>query len=76
MLFVMSLHLQSIDVSQIRKLLGAGFDSDTLTDLLHILRDFYLVHKDDATASTLLEISKNNQVGILSLLMSADERKS
>lgn len=70
------LHLQSIDVSHLRKVLGAGFDSDTLTDLLHTLRDFYLVQKDEAIASTLLEISKNNQVGILSLLMSANERKS
>uniref|UniRef100_A0A0A1X9F5 RNA polymerase II-associated protein 3 n=1 Tax=Zeugodacus cucurbitae TaxID=28588 RepID=A0A0A1X9F5_ZEUCU len=68
-------YLKSINVSQIRKVLGAGFDSDTLTDLLHTLRDFYLVQKDDAIADTLLEISKNNQVGILSLLMSADERK-
>nr|XP_036219310.1 RNA polymerase II-associated protein 3 isoform X2 [Bactrocera oleae] len=68
-------YLKSIDVSHLRKVLGAGFDSDTLTDLLHTLRDFYLVQKDEGIASTLLEISKNNQVGILSLLMSANERK-
>ncbi|XP_018790490.1 PREDICTED: RNA polymerase II-associated protein 3 isoform X2 [Bactrocera latifrons] len=68
-------YLKSINVRQLRKVLGAGFDSDTLTDLLHTLRDFYLAQQDAATASTLLEISKNNQVGILSLLMSADERK-
>ncbi|XP_011204871.2 RNA polymerase II-associated protein 3 isoform X1 [Bactrocera dorsalis] len=68
-------YLKSINVTQLRKILGAGFDSDTLTDLLHTMRDFYLVQQDAAIASTLLEISKNNQVGILSLLMSADERK-
>ncbi|XP_036331904.1 RNA polymerase II-associated protein 3-like [Rhagoletis pomonella] len=68
-------YLKSINVSQIRKILGAGFDSDTLTDILHTLRDFYLSNKDETAAATLLEISKNNQVTILSLLMSADEKK-
>ncbi|CAD7014409.1 unnamed protein product [Ceratitis capitata] len=68
-------YLKSIEVTQIRKTLGAGFDSDTLTDLLYTLRDFYTVNKDKATAATLLEISKNNRVAILSLLMSAEERK-
>lgn len=57
------------------KILGAGFDSDTLTDVIRTLHDFYLANKEPSLASTLLEVSKNNQIPILSLLMSNEERK-
>ncbi|XP_067633988.1 RNA polymerase II-associated protein 3 isoform X2 [Eurosta solidaginis] len=69
-------YLKSIQVSELCKILGAGFDSDTLTDTLHTLRDFYLTNKDETIAGTLLEVSKNEQVHILSLLMSAEEQRT
>lgn len=55
--------------------MGAGFDSDTLSDIIRTLHDYYLKQKDPNTAATLLEVSKNKQVSILSLLMSNEERK-
>lgn len=55
--------------------MGAGFDSDTLTDIINTLHDFYLLKKDEETAKTLLEVSKNKQLSILSLLLSNEERK-
>ena len=66
---------QSIPLTQLVKILGAGFDSDTLSDIIRTLHDYYLLNKDSATADTLLEVSKNKQVSILSLLMSNEERK-
>ncbi|XP_037827446.1 LOW QUALITY PROTEIN: RNA polymerase II-associated protein 3, partial [Lucilia sericata] len=69
------LYLKSIPVTHLCKILGAGFDSDTLTDIIRTLHDFYLPKKDDKTSATLLEVSKNKQVSILSLLMSNEDRK-
>ncbi|XP_023305521.2 RNA polymerase II-associated protein 3 [Lucilia cuprina] len=68
-------YLKSIPVSHVCKILGAGFDSDTLTDIIRTLHDFYLPAKDTNTSATLLEVSKNKQVSILSLLMSSEDRK-
>ncbi|XP_065367843.1 RNA polymerase II-associated protein 3 [Calliphora vicina] len=69
-------YLKSIPLEQLCKILGAGFDSDTLTDVIRTLHDFYLLQKDANTSATLLEVSKNKQVSILSLLMSNEERKA
>ncbi|XP_075167207.1 RNA polymerase II-associated protein spaghetti [Haematobia irritans] len=69
-------YLKSIETSQLCKILGAGFDSDTLSDIISTLHDFYLPAKESKISSTLLEVSKNNQVSILSLLMSNEERKA
>uniref|UniRef100_A0A1A9WDT3 RNA polymerase II-associated protein 3 n=1 Tax=Glossina brevipalpis TaxID=37001 RepID=A0A1A9WDT3_9MUSC len=67
--------LKSIPLKLLNKVLGAGFDSETLNDIICTLHDYYLPQKDSMTALTLLEISKNKQMSILSLLMSNDERK-
>ncbi|XP_013104965.1 RNA polymerase II-associated protein 3 [Stomoxys calcitrans] len=69
-------YLKGIQINQLCKILGAGFDSDTLTDIIRTLHDFYLPAKESSLASTLLEVSKNKQVPILSLLMSNEERKA
>ncbi|XP_005179095.1 RNA polymerase II-associated protein 3 [Musca domestica] len=69
-------YLKSINPNHLGKILGAGFDSDTLTDVIRTLHDFYLPAKENVLAKTLLEVSKNNQVPILSLLMSNEERKA
>ncbi|XP_061395857.1 RNA polymerase II-associated protein 3-like, partial [Musca vetustissima] len=69
-------YLKSINPNNVCKILGAGFDSDTLTDVIRTLHDFYLPTKDATLAKTLLEVSKNKQVPILSLLMSNEERKA
>ncbi|XP_073813137.1 RNA polymerase II-associated protein spaghetti [Musca autumnalis] len=69
-------YLKSININHLGKILGAGFDSDTLTDVIRTLHDFYLPAKEATLAKTLLEVSKNNQVPILSLLMSNEERKA
>lgn len=74
-IFKLFLLCQSIRPMQLCKVLGAGFDSDTLSDVIHTLHDYFLLNKDPATASVLLEVSKNKQVSILSLLMSNEERK-
>uniref|UniRef100_A0A1A9ZWT4 RNA polymerase II-associated protein 3 n=1 Tax=Glossina pallidipes TaxID=7398 RepID=A0A1A9ZWT4_GLOPL len=68
--------LKSIPLKQLTKVLGAGFDSEILNDVMRTLHDYYLPQKDPLTALTLLEISKNKQTSILSLLMSKDERKA
>jgi len=64
------LFLKSINLANISKILGAGFDSATLTDILDIIHDFYIPNEEPLTLQTLYEISKNSQVNILSLLMS------
>ncbi|KAM7345344.1 RNA polymerase II-associated protein spaghetti [Cochliomyia hominivorax] len=69
-------YLKSIPLTQLCKILGAGFDSNTLSDIIHTVHDHYLMHKDPNTAATLLEVSKNKQVSILSLLMSNEDRKA
>ncbi|XP_037887534.1 RNA polymerase II-associated protein 3 [Glossina fuscipes] len=68
--------LKSIPLKQLTKILGAGFDSEILNEVIRTLHDYYLPQKDPLTALTLLEISKNKQTSILSLLMSNDERKA
>ncbi|KAI8128674.1 RNA polymerase II-associated protein 3 [Lucilia cuprina] len=60
-------YLKSIPVSHVCKILGA--------DIIRTLHDFYLPAKDTNTSATLLEVSKNKQVSILSLLMSSEDRK-
>uniref|UniRef100_A0A1A9ZQV7 RNA polymerase II-associated protein 3 n=1 Tax=Glossina pallidipes TaxID=7398 RepID=A0A1A9ZQV7_GLOPL len=67
--------LKSIPLKQLTKVSGAAFDSEILNDVMRTLHDYYLPQKDPLTALTLLEISKNKQTSILSLLMSNDERK-
>ncbi|XP_017149009.1 RNA polymerase II-associated protein 3 [Drosophila miranda] len=68
-------YLKSIDIQNLCKILGAGFDSDTFNDLLCTIQDFYVPEKEPATASVLLEISKNDEFPILAMLMSAEEKK-
>ena len=77
-IFIVKLCLQSIELTKLCKILGAGFDSDTLTDVLRIIQQHYVVDSQENAlniANTLLQISRNNQIGILSLLMSSEERK-
>lgn len=69
-------YLKSIKTPNLCKILGAGFDSDTFTDLLRTLQDFYVPNKEPTTAAVLLEISKNDEFTILSMLMSQTEKKS
>lgn len=69
-------YLKSIEIPNLCKILGAGFDSDTFTDLLSTLQDFYVPNKEPTTAAVLLEISKHDEFTILSLLMSQSEKKS
>ncbi|EDW35644.1 GL17371, partial [Drosophila persimilis] len=68
-------YLKSIDIQNLCKILGAGFDSDTFNDLLCTIQDFYVPEKEPTTASVLLEISKNDEFPILAMLMSAEEKK-
>ena len=56
------IHLfQNIQLTQLCKILGAGFDSDTFSDIILTLHDYYLSQKNSSTATTLLEVSKNKQ---------------
>ncbi|XP_016953658.1 RNA polymerase II-associated protein 3 [Drosophila biarmipes] len=68
-------YLKSIEVSNLCKILGAGFDSDTFADLIHTLQDYYVPNKEPTTAAVLLEVSKNDEFNILAMLMSAEEKK-
>ncbi|XP_030558399.1 RNA polymerase II-associated protein 3 [Drosophila novamexicana] len=68
-------YLKSIEIPSLCKILGAGFDSDTFTDLLRTLQDFYVPNKEPTTAAVLLEISKNDEFNILAMLMSQEEKK-
>ncbi|XP_022223841.1 RNA polymerase II-associated protein 3 [Drosophila obscura] len=68
-------YLKSIDIKNLCKILGAGFDSDTFNDLLCTVQDYYVPEKEPTTACVLLEISKNDEFPILAMLMSAEEKK-
>nr|NP_524664.1 spaghetti [Drosophila melanogaster]AAF47175.1 spaghetti [Drosophila melanogaster]AHB12554.1 FI17138p1 [Drosophila melanogaster]CAB64598.2 spaghetti [Drosophila melanogaster] len=68
-------YLKSIEVPNLCKILGAGFDSDTFADLLRTIHDFFVPNKEPNTAAVLLEISKNDEFTILAMLMSAEEKK-
>lgn len=69
-------YLKSIEIPNLCKILGAGFDSDTFTDLLRTLNDFYVPNKDPTTAAVMLEISKNDEFSILSIFMSPEDKNS
>ncbi|KAH8348445.1 hypothetical protein KR084_007469 [Drosophila pseudotakahashii] len=68
-------YLKSIEVPNLCKILGAGFDSDTFADLLRTVQDYYVPNKEPSTAAVLLEVSKNDEFTILAMLMSAEEKK-
>ncbi|KAH8284985.1 hypothetical protein KR054_003499 [Drosophila jambulina] len=68
-------YLKSIEIANLCKILGAGFDSATFTDLLRTVHDFYVPNKEPTTAAVLLEISKNDEFTILAMLMSSEEKK-
>lgn len=68
-------YLKSIEIPSLCRILGAGFDSETFTDLLRTLQDFYVPNKEPTTAAVLLEISRNDEFTILAMLMSAEEKK-
>ncbi|XP_017016841.1 RNA polymerase II-associated protein 3 [Drosophila kikkawai] len=68
-------YLKSIEIANLCKILGAGFDSATFTELLRTVHDFYVPNKEPTTAAVLLEISKNDEFTILAMLMSAEEKK-
>ncbi|XP_034655026.1 LOW QUALITY PROTEIN: RNA polymerase II-associated protein 3 [Drosophila subobscura] len=68
-------YLKSIQIQNLCKILGAGFDSDTFNDLLCTVQDYYVPEKEPTTASVLLEISKNDEFPILAMLMSNEEKK-
>ncbi|XP_017865936.1 PREDICTED: RNA polymerase II-associated protein 3 [Drosophila arizonae] len=67
-------YLKSIEIPNLCKILGAGFDSDTFTDLLRTLNDFYVPNKEPTTAAVMLEISKNDEFSILSIFMSPEDK--
>ncbi|XP_030080903.1 RNA polymerase II-associated protein 3 [Drosophila hydei] len=67
-------YLKSIEIPNLCKILGAGFDSDTFTDLLRTLQDFYVPNKEPTTAAVLLEISKNDEFSILVIFMSPEDK--
>ncbi|EDW85658.1 uncharacterized protein Dwil_GK23037 [Drosophila willistoni] len=67
-------YLKSIEIPNLCKILGAGFDSDTFTDLLHTIQEFYVPNKEPTTAAVLYEISKNEEFVILAMLMSTEEK--
>ncbi|XP_020818298.1 RNA polymerase II-associated protein 3 [Drosophila serrata] len=68
-------YLKSIEVANLCKILGAGFDSAIFTELLRTVHDFYIPNKEPTTAAVLLEVSKNDEFTILAKLMSAEEKK-
>ncbi|XP_037954043.1 RNA polymerase II-associated protein 3-like [Teleopsis dalmanni] len=68
-------YLKSIDVNKLSYMLGAGFESDTLTDILTVIYEYYLPIKDPQIVETMLQICKNKQVPILSLFMSANDKE-
>ncbi|KAH8333231.1 hypothetical protein KR074_000448 [Drosophila pseudoananassae] len=68
-------YLKSIEIASLCRILGAGFDSETYTDLLRTLQDYYVPNKEPTTAAVLLEISRNDEFTILAMLMSAEEKK-
>ncbi|KAH8394628.1 hypothetical protein KR222_000305, partial [Zaprionus bogoriensis] len=68
-------YLKSIELPKLCKILGASFDSDTFTDLLRTLQDFYVPNKEPTTAAVLHEISKNDEFSILAMMMSSEEKK-
>ncbi|TDG50226.1 hypothetical protein AWZ03_003442 [Drosophila navojoa] len=67
-------YLKSIEIPNLCRVLGAGFDSDTFTDLLRTLNDFYVPNKEPTTAAVMLEISKNDEFSILSIFMSPEDK--
>lgn len=68
-------YLKSIPINRLNKILGAGFDSETLTSLLKVFNEFYVPNKDDLS-ETLFEISKHNRLKILSLMLSEEDEKA
>ncbi|XP_052838212.1 RNA polymerase II-associated protein 3 [Drosophila gunungcola] len=68
-------YLKSINVSNLCKILGAGFDSDTFAGLLRTVQEYYVPNKEPTTAAVLQEVSKNDQFTILAMFMSAEEKK-
>ncbi|XP_017124930.1 RNA polymerase II-associated protein 3 [Drosophila elegans] len=68
-------YLKSINVSNLCKILGAGFDSDTFSGLLRTVQEYYVPNKEPTTAAVLQEVSKNDQFTILAMFMSAEEKK-
>ncbi|XP_030386979.1 RNA polymerase II-associated protein 3 isoform X2 [Scaptodrosophila lebanonensis] len=68
-------YLKSIDLNKLCKILGAGFDSETLTDILRTLKEYYIPNNEPTTAGVLLEMSKNDEFTILAMLMSTEEKK-
>ncbi|XP_017836198.1 RNA polymerase II-associated protein 3 [Drosophila busckii] len=69
-------YLKSIEIPNLCKILGAGFDSETYADLLLTLQDYYVPNKEPTTAAVLHEISKNDEFTILAMLMSPEEKKT
>ncbi|XP_062131655.1 RNA polymerase II-associated protein 3 [Drosophila sulfurigaster albostrigata] len=68
-------YLKSIEIPNLCKILGASFDSDTFSDLMETLHEFYVPNKEPTTAAVLWEISKNDEFTILAMLMSKEEKK-
>ncbi|KAH8371062.1 hypothetical protein KR093_006028 [Drosophila rubida] len=68
-------YLKSIEIPNLCKILGASFDSDTFSDVMQTLHDFYVPNKEPTTAAVLWEISKNDEFTILAMLMSKEEKK-
>ncbi|XP_055839137.1 RNA polymerase II-associated protein 3 [Episyrphus balteatus] len=66
-------YLKSIQIPRLNKILGAGFDSETLTSLLTIFKEFYVRNNDDL-CETLLELCKHNRLKILSLMLSEEDK--
>lgn len=66
-------YLKAIPITRLNKILGAGFDSETLSNLLSIFKEYYVPNKDDL-CGTLLQISKHNRLKILSLMLSDEDK--
>lgn len=70
----LGLLMKSIPLNDLNRILGAGFNSDVFADLISTLELYYVPRKDPDLAECLVQICKNRQISILSLMMSTSER--
>lgn len=73
-MFESDFYLQSIPLADLSRILGAGFNSEVFSDIIEVLNDYYLPQEDPDLGECLLQICKNKQISILSLMMSTSER--
>uniref|UniRef100_T1GFY8 RNA-polymerase II-associated protein 3-like C-terminal domain-containing protein n=1 Tax=Megaselia scalaris TaxID=36166 RepID=T1GFY8_MEGSC len=66
-------YLKSIEIQKLTNILGTGFESVHLTEILSILSTFYVEEKLEPQ-KVLREICKHENIGILALFMDGKDK--